>query len=77
EILEIDSKKVESQIESVKSLKISRNNDQVSQRLSELKLAAQSAENVMPPIIDCVKNECTLGEIADTLRDVFGIHQGL
>lgn len=74
EILEIDSKKVESQIESVKSLKISRNNDQVSQRLSELKLAAQSAENVMPPIIDCVKNECTLGEIADTLRDVFGIH---
>jgi methylmalonyl-CoA mutase N-terminal domain/subunit len=77
EILEIDSKKVESQIESVKSLKISRNNDQVSQRLSELKLAAQSAENVIPPIIDCVKNECTLGEIADTLRDVFGIHQGL
>ena len=74
EILEIDSKKVESQIESVKSLKISRNNDQVSQRLSELKLAAQSAENVIPPIIDCVKNECTLGEIADTLRDVFGIH---
>ena len=77
EILEIDSKKVESQIESVKSLKISRNNDQVSQRLSELKLAAQSAENVIRPIIDCVKNECTLGEIADTLRDVFGIHQGL
>jgi methylmalonyl-CoA mutase N-terminal domain/subunit len=74
EILEIDSKKVESQIESVKSLKISRNNDQVSQRLSELKLAAQSAENVIRPIIDCVKNECTLGEIADTLRDVFGIH---
>jgi len=74
EILEIDSKKVESQIESMKSLKISRNNDQVSQRLSELKLAAQSAENVIPPIIDCVKNECTLGEIADTLRDVFGIH---
>ncbi len=76
EILEIDSKKVESQIESVKSLKNSRNNDQVQQQLARLKKTAQLDENVMPVIIDCVKTECTLGEIADTFRDVFGIHQG-
>ena len=27
---------------------------------------------VMPNIIDCVKNRCTLGEISDVLRSVFG-----
>jgi len=26
----------------------------------------------MPNIIDCVKNRCTLGEISDVLRSVFG-----
>jgi len=33
---------------------------------------AVNEENVMPAIIKCVKNDCTLGEIADTLRGVFG-----
>ena len=76
ELLEIDPKKVKTQIESVISLKISRNNDQVQQKLAHLKATAESDGNVMLPIIDCVKTDCTLGEISDTLRDVFGIHQG-
>ena len=28
----------------------------------------------MPPILDCVRAEVTLGEIADTLRAVYGEH---
>jgi methylmalonyl-CoA mutase N-terminal domain/subunit len=75
ELLEIDPEKVNAQIESVTSLKSSRNNDQVNQQLGRLKTVAESNHNVMPSIIDCVKNDCTLGEIANTFRSVFGEHQ--
>jgi len=75
ELLEIDPEKVNAQIESVTSLKSSRNNDQVNQQLGRLKTVAESNDNVMPSIIDCVNNDCTLGEIADTFRSVFGEHQ--
>ena len=74
ELLEIDPEKVNAQIESVTSLKSSRNNDQVNQQLGRLKTVAESNDNVMPSIIDCVNNDCTLGEIADTFRSVFGEH---
>ncbi len=43
--------------------------DQVLQTLSD---KATSGENIMPAVIDAVENYCTLGEIADTLREVFG-----
>ena len=31
-----------------------------------------SNENIMPAVIEAVENKCTLGEISDTLREVFG-----
>jgi methylmalonyl-CoA mutase N-terminal domain/subunit len=37
-------------------------------------MVAESDDNVMPYIIDCVKNDCTLGEISDSFRSVFGEH---
>ena len=72
--MEINSKKTKDQIESVNILKTSRNNDQVVLQLDRLKAAAASTDNVMPFIIDCVKNDCTLGEISDIFRTVFGEH---
>jgi methylmalonyl-CoA mutase N-terminal domain/subunit len=37
---------------------------------------AASGENLMPTVIEAVEAKCTLGEIADTLREVFGEHKG-
>jgi methylmalonyl-CoA mutase N-terminal domain/subunit len=37
--------------------------------------AARSEANLLPPILEAVEAEATLGEIADRLRAVFGIHQ--
>lgn len=34
--------------------------------------AAQGTDNLMPVVIEAVENQCTLGEIADQLRKVFG-----
>jgi methylmalonyl-CoA mutase N-terminal domain/subunit len=64
------------QIEKLKKLKASRNNEGVKLLLQELESRARSGENLMPSIIASVEGEATLGEIADTLRGVFGEYQG-
>ena len=40
--------------------------------LEKIRLAAIEGTNLMPPVIDAVENRCTLGEVADVLRGVFG-----
>jgi methylmalonyl-CoA mutase N-terminal domain/subunit len=40
--------------------------------LQDLNDKAASGENIMPVVVEAVENFCTLGEIADTLREVFG-----
>ena len=37
--------------------------------------AAGGADNLMPPIVEAVEAGATVGEIADTLREVFGEHR--
>jgi methylmalonyl-CoA mutase N-terminal domain/subunit len=60
------------QIEKLVQLRANRDNAKVSAILANLKIAANSNENLMPIIIEAVENLATLGEIADTLRSVFG-----
>jgi len=40
--------------------------------IDALRKAAEGDANMMPCIVDCVRAEATLGEICDTLREVFG-----
>ena len=56
----------------LKDLKRNRNNMEVQSSLGILKRIAKTDENVMPQIINCVKSKCTLGEISDALRKVYG-----
>lgn len=72
ELLTIDPSAVEKQIADVGDFKSKRNNEHALNRLSELKSVAKGSENIMPALIKSVKHNCTLGEIADTLRAVFG-----
>ena len=60
------------QIEKIKQLKNSRDHAKVDQLLQTLNDKANSDENIMPSVIEAVENKCTLGEIADTLREVYG-----
>ena len=71
-IQNIDSKKVDIHINRLKDLKKKRNNLEVQSSLSVLKRIAKTDENVMPQIINCVRSKCTLGEISDALRKVYG-----
>ena len=43
--------------------------------LQSLEAAARSRENLMPRIVDCVRNDCTVGEIVSTLKTTFGEHR--
>jgi methylmalonyl-CoA mutase N-terminal domain/subunit len=60
------------QIEKLKVLKSKRDNEKVSVSLKALNKKAISGENLMPAVLEAVENYCTLGEIADELRKVFG-----
>nr|WP_199077971.1 methylmalonyl-CoA mutase family protein [Pedobacter sp. ASV19] len=60
------------QTEKLKKLKQERDNFVVETALNNLKKAAEGTENLMPYILTSVEAYATLGEIADTLRSVFG-----
>jgi methylmalonyl-CoA mutase, N-terminal domain len=60
------------QVEKLAILKASRNHAKCDQLLQLLNDKAMSGENIMPTVVEAVEYKCTLGEIADTLREVFG-----
>ena len=68
----IDTDAVKEQIKAVKKFKQERDNNQVKNYLDKLETGSRGNDNLLPLIIKCVKNDCTMGEIADTLRSVFG-----
>ncbi len=72
DMLVIDKEAQERQCAKLRKLRADRNNSLVSQNLHELKKAAEGNENLLPPILDCVRSYATLGEMCDTLREVFG-----
>ena len=60
------------QTEKLQQLRKSRNHAKCDKILQSLNDAASGDENMMPIVIEAVEHKCTLGEIADTLREVFG-----
>src|SRR5215468_8849228 len=74
-LLRIDPDLERQQVARVQALRAQRNNVQVKAVLQRLEYAACGSENLMPLLIGAVECYATLGEIADTLRAVFGEHQ--
>jgi methylmalonyl-CoA mutase, N-terminal domain len=57
------------------TLRSRRDNTSVANRLSELKTAARGSDNLMPPLLECVRAYVTEGEIMAALKDVFGVYR--
>ena len=68
----INQDAIDSQLSRLKKFKKNRNISQVKLALSKIEKDAKGKVNLLPNIINAVKNKCTLGEISDTLRKVFG-----
>jgi len=75
DIEEVEPEQERRQVESLNDVKAERDDEAVDAALAALGDAAASDENVMPYIIDAVKAYATVGEICDTMRDVFGEYQ--
>jgi len=71
-ILKIDHKVEGEQSENLKKLRAERDNTKVRQTLDQLKVGAQEDHNLMPPLIDCSRAYCTLGEMINVLKSVYG-----
>jgi methylmalonyl-CoA mutase N-terminal domain/subunit len=69
---QINESLIKNQIDRVKHIKVERDNSSVKSKLDRLLKVAKSDENVMPAIVEAVRAECTLGEIADVFRTCFG-----
>lgn len=64
------------QMEKLKALRASRNNEVVKSAIISLEQAARDGSNLMPHILHAVENYATLGEVCDTMRKVFGEYEG-
>jgi methylmalonyl-CoA mutase N-terminal domain/subunit len=56
-------------------VKRERDDARVRKLLGELREAAQTDANLMPPTIECVRAYATLGEIVNALKEVFGLYR--
>ncbi len=72
ELLKINVRVQENQIEFLNKVREQRNDDTVQDSLSKLRKAAESSDNLMPFIIEAVRTYASVGEICNTLRTVFG-----
>lgn len=75
-VLKIDDSIRQLQSQKLKALREKRDNTKATACLELIRRQAGTSENLMPAVIDAVENLCTLGEISDTLRSVWGEYRG-
>ncbi len=75
DILRINPEIEKNQLARLERVREDRDKARVKTALESLDKAARSDANLMPPILEAARAYATLGEIADTLRQAFGIHK--
>jgi len=73
--LHIDEALERKQVERVRALRARRDGGVWQAALDRVRDQAQSGANLMPAILEAVESYATVGEIASTLREVFGEYQ--
>ncbi len=76
DILRIDDSIRVMQSEKLAALRAKRDTQKAKDCLMKIQTAAKDGNNLMPFVVEAVENNCTLGEIATSLREIFGEHQG-
>ena len=64
------------QSEKLAKLRSNRNAAKAANSLKAIQNAASDGSNIMPHVVHAVEQHCTLGEIADSLRQLYGEYQG-
>jgi len=74
-VLRIDEALEGRQVERLRALRLRRDKSKWESAIRTVEEAARDDQNLMPHIIHAVESYCTVGEISDTLRRVFGEYQ--
>ena len=74
-LLRIDTEIEQNQVERLTRLRARRDAARVKSTLQAVEETARTDRNLLPAILDAVKAYATVGEISDTLRQVFGEYQ--
>jgi methylmalonyl-CoA mutase, N-terminal domain len=72
DILTVDPSVRQRQCERLRTLRERRDSERVNALLQRLETAARDDQNVLPLIVEAVESYCTLGEISDAFRRVWG-----
>ena len=75
DLLKITTEDEQRQIKHLQQIKADRNQASVDEALIALSRAAETDANLMLPLIDSVRTRATVGEIMNTLAEVFGRYQ--
>ena len=75
-VFKIDDSIRQVQTVRLESLRARRDQAAAQASLERIRQLAQGSENLMPAVIEAAENLCTLGEISDVLREVWGEYQG-
>ncbi|MCC6646507.1 MAG: methylmalonyl-CoA mutase [Polyangiaceae bacterium] len=73
-VMRVDPALEVDQVARLGAMKAARDGARVRELLLRVEQTAKGQENLMPVIVEAVKGECTVGEISDALRRVFGEH---
>ena len=71
-LLRVDAEAARQQIARLTRLRGERDGSQAAAALSRLRDTARGDDNTVPAILECVDSYCTLGEICQVFRDIFG-----
>ncbi len=71
-VFKVDNSIQQTQVDKLKIFRSNRDQAAADQSLIQITEAAVNGTNLMPVVIEAVEKKCTLGEISDALRKVFG-----
>jgi methylmalonyl-CoA mutase N-terminal domain/subunit len=72
DVLKVNPDLEQKQRRNVAKVRAERNAQSAAAALDRVEGAARDGTNLMPPIVEAVRNWCTTGEISDAMRKVFG-----
>ena len=75
-LLRVNEEAAKTQIGRLEKLRNGRDDGKVKASLERLERVAKTNDNTVPAILECVESYCTLGEISQVFRGVFGEQDG-
>jgi methylmalonyl-CoA mutase N-terminal domain/subunit len=73
-LFSVDNSSAKNQLKRLEQFKKNRSLSSVQNSLNELIKSLNSNKNLIPKIVNCIKNSCTLGEICDVIKSKYGTY---